>query len=269
MFEYLFKKRPKKDENKEKNTFFVVNQDGLELLYDYIEKNAGISLQKSKVLVKSHIIMLCEKLEIDSFVKLLDKVKGDSALFAKLVETVTVHETYFFREKKQLIEALKKYKEYKSLTILSAPSSSGEEAYSIAILALEMGIKNFHITGIDISSSIIEKAKHSTYTQRSVNFLDADLIEKYFIKQDEKYIVKEHLKRYITFKQLNLFEEKLYELGKYDIIFSRNMFIYFKDEKKIEAYKRLESLKKDVDASIYLGHADISSKLSKYIRSQK
>ena len=220
------------------------------------------------MLVKNHIIALCERYNITSFVTLLEKVKKDKELFTELVDAITIHETYFFREKEQIVEALEQYKNDTPLSILSAPSSSGEEAYSIAILALEMGIKNFHVTGIDISSAIIEKANRALYSQRSVNFLNAELLEKYFIKISDRYSVKESLKEYMSFKQINLFEDNIYQLGKFDIIFSRNMFIYFKDEKKIEAYKRLESLKKDENSSIYLGHADISSKLSQYIRSK-
>lgn len=72
--------------------------------------------------------------------------------------------------------------------------------------------------------------------------------------------------QYIQFKECNLFESEISMLERYDIIFSRNMFIYFKDSTKIEAYKRLESLKKNTNSNIYLGHADISSQLENYIR---
>ncbi len=268
MFSFLFKKTEHDLNTKENHHNIAVNTDGIEALYDFIEKNAGISLQKSKVLVKNHIIALCERYNISSFLSLLEEVKNNKTLFTELVDAVTIHETYFFREKEQIVEALKQHKNNSPLSILSAPSSSGEEAYSIAILALEMGIKNFHVSGIDISRAIIEKANSSLYSQRSVDFLSQELLEKYFIKTHDRYSVKESLKEYATFKQINLFEDDIYQLGKFDIIFSRNMFIYFQDEKKVEAYKRLESLKKDENSSIYLGHADISSKLSQYIRSK-
>ena len=268
MFSYFFSRKKEPKESGNIKSVCSVKTDGIEALYDFIEKNAGISLQKSKVLVKNHIITLCEEHHIESFYKLLEEVKRDKLLFTTLVESVTVHETYFFREKGQLVEALKKYRENDQLAILSAPSSSGEEAYSIAILALEMGLKNFHITGIDISNAIVQKAKCSIYSKRSVGFLNEELLEKYFIKENDSYRVKEHVKEYVTFKQANLFDTSSRELGKFDIIFSLNMFIYFQDDKKIEAYKQLESLKKNTNASIYLGHADVSNKLSEYIRSK-
>ncbi len=268
MFSFIFKRKKHILDTKENNYQIVVNTDGIEALYDFIEKNAGISLQKSKVLVKNHIIALCERYKISSFLTLLEEVKKDKELFTELVDAVTIHETYFFREKEQIIEVLEQYRNNSSLSILSAPSSSGEEAYSIAILALKMGIKDFHVTGIDISGAIIERANSSLYSQRSVTLLNVEILEKYFIKIDDKYSIKESLKEYVTFKQMNLFDDNIYQLGKFDLIFSRNMFIYFQDEKKIEAYKRLESLKKDKNSSIHLGHADISSKLSQYIRSK-
>ena len=265
MFSFLFKKTEHELVTQENNHNIIVNTDGIEALYNFIEKNAGISLQKSKVLVKNHIIALCERYNITSFLSLLEEVKKDKQLFTELVDTVTIHETYFFREKEQIVEALEQYKNNSPLSILSAPSSSGEEAYSIAILALEMGITNFHVIGIDISSTIIAKANRSLYSQRSVNFLSTELLKKYFIETKDGYSAKEDLKQYVTFKQVNLFEDNICHLGRFDIIFSRNMFIYFQDDKKIEAYKQLESLKKDENSSIHLGHADISSRLSQYI----
>lgn len=245
-----------------------VDIQGIETLYAYIEKRSGISLQKSKILVQNHIIALCQKYNIPSFEVLLEKVEHDFTLWKELIDASTIHETYFCREKEQLKEALQMYKHREPLSILSAPSSSGEEAYSIAILALELGIKNFKIVGIDISETIIQKAKKSSYSKKSVHLLNEELLEKYFIKEHDKYFVKDMLIKYVDFIQYNLFEDEIYKIGKFDLIFSRNMFIYFNDTKKIEAYKRLEKLKKDNHSSIYLGHADTSSKLSKYIRSQ-
>ena len=265
MLNFLFKKKHQDVIVKERKQDIIVDTHGIEALYDFIEKNAGISLQKSKVLVKNHIVALCERHSITSFATLLEAVKNSSSLFTELIDAVAIHETYFFREKEQIVEALKQHKNNPHLSILSAPSSSGEEAYSIVILALEMGINNFHVTGIDISSTIIEKANRSLYSQRSVNLLDKNILEKYFLKVNNSYNIKENIKQYVDFKQMNLFEKDIYKLGKFDLIFSRNMFIYFQDDKKIEAYQQLEALKKDSSASIYLGHADISSRLSQYI----
>ncbi len=268
MFNFFFNRNSKTVTKQLKEKSIVVDTQGIETLYAYIEQNSGISLKKSKILVQNYIVSLCEQNRISSFKELLVKIKKDEALFKALIDSVVIHETYFFREKEQLEKALKNYKGKESLSILSAACSSGEEAYSIAILALEMGIKNFKIIGIDISANIIQKAKESSYGKRSINFLPKVLLEKYFTKDRNRYIVKKELNRYVEFLQCNLFEDSIYQIGKFDIIFSRNMFIYFNDEKKIEAYKRLEHLKKNTDSSIYLGHADTSSRLSEYIRSQ-
>ncbi|MDF1876077.1 hypothetical protein JHD48_10050 [Sulfurimonas sp. SAG-AH-194-I05] len=268
MLRFLFKNKLETTSNQPVSKSIIVDTHEIEPLYAYIEQYSGIALQKSKVLVQNHIIILCERNNISSFGELLRKIKQDEILFKTLVDSVTIHETYFFREKGQLEEALTQHKNSPALSILSAPCSSGEEAFSIAILALEMGITNFQVVGIDISGSIIQKAKNSSYTKRSIKFLPKALLEKYFTNSNDTYIVKKELYKYVTFLQCNLFDDKIYQIGMFDIIFSRNMFIYFNDEKKIQAYKRLESLKKNLDASIYLGHADISSKLSQYIRNR-
>ncbi len=268
MFNFYFNQKLKTLKNTTEVKNVIVNTQEIEVLYSYIEQYSGISLKKSKVLVQNHIVTLCERENISSFRELLTKIKDDKTLFKNLIDTITINETYFFREKEQIKEALKNYKKQEPFSILSIPCSLGEEAFSIAILALEMGIKKFKVVGIDISTNIIQKANISSYNQRSINFLPTALLHKYFINSNDTYIVKNELKKYVKFLQCNLFEEKINKIGKFDIIFSRNMFIYFKDDKKIEAYKRLENLKKDVHSSIYLGHADISSKLFDYIRNQ-
>ena len=253
---------------KQKISEITVDTCGVESLYDYIEQHSGISLQKSKVLVKNNIVALCKENNISSFGELLVKIKNNEILYQALIDSVTVHETYFFREKEQLERALKKYRDKEPLCILSLPCSSGEEVYSIVIIALEMGIKDFKVIGVDISNTIIQKATKSFYTKRDIDFLPEVLLKKYFLKEKDGYRVKNELKSYVKFFKHNLFEDTICHIGKFDIIFSRNMFIYFNDEKKIKAYKRLEYLKKEINSSISLGHADASSRLSEYIRSQ-
>lgn len=267
MFSFLFSNKKTSDIQKEDNAI-AVNTDALEPLYKYIENRSGIALQKSKVLVQNNIISFCKNKNIISLQILLEKLQGNGALWREFINLITVNETYFFREKSQIREALKKHKIMKSrLDILCAPSSTGEEIYTVVILALESGITNFQVTGIDISSKAIEKAEYGVYNERSVHKIPQNLLNTYFNELDTNYKLKDEIKKYTELIECNLFEDKIYQLGRFDIIFSRNMFIYFKDDKKIEAYKRLEALKKDTNSSVCLGHADVSSKLSDYMRS--
>lgn len=247
----------------------LVDTYGIEGLYDYIEERTGIALKKSKVMVQNNIVALCIKNKIPSFNDMLIEIENNEVLFRSLIDVVTVNETYFFREKGQIENAIKRYKNNKdSISILSVPCSSGEEAYSIAIIALESGITNFNIVGVDISTTVINKAKNASYGRRSVGLIPQEILKRYFIVDSHQFIVKKEVTKHVEFVESNVFEETFLHIGRFDLIFSRNMFIYFKDEKKVEAYKRLEKLKKDNSSSIFLGHADISSKLGDYIRSQ-
>ena len=115
----------------------------------------------------------------------------------------------------------------------------------------------FHITGIDINSRAIEKAKIASYRERNVKNLLGDVLYKYFDKNEERYDLKERVKNLVEFKVMNIFEPEFTMLGKFDYIFSRNMLIYFDLPTKQKAKKILESMRKDDTKEIFFGHADL------------
>ncbi|WP_457748888.1 CheR family methyltransferase [Sulfurimonas sp.] len=241
------------------------------ILYSFIEKKTGIILDESKLIIEQKIISYAQKKKIPSFAILLENIQKNISCFEEFMTLITINETYFFREYKQIKEALEVYKECKSqkLRILSLPSSTGEEIYTIIIAALEMGFVNFEVFGVDIDKDVISQAQKGAYKERSVHRIKQNILKKYFRRKGDIFVVQEQVKQFAKFQVNNLFEENLNQLGKFDIIFSRNMFIYFNDEKKIQAYKQLQKLKKDNKTKIYLGHADVSSSLDYYIRNQE
>jgi len=274
MFDFFSKNKKSSQSSQIKNNILTmedINTKHIKSLYSFIEKRTGILLDTNKQIIQHKILSFCLENNISSFSILLDKLKNNKVLFEKFISIITINETYFFREKEQIIDALNSYKKIpkKELRILSLPSSSGDEVYTIVFLALYMNITNFHVVGVDIDEDVIQKAKSGIYQQRALHKIDREILVKYFDVKGDMYRIKKSVKNFTSFYQYNLFEDELFELGTFDIIFSRNMFIYFDDEKKIEAYKQLEKLKKSDDSQIYLGHADISSKLDQYIRSQK
>ncbi|QOP43397.1 hypothetical protein FJR45_05290 [Sulfurimonas sediminis] len=266
----IFSNKAIQDIEQSSEVFTVDTHDSMEL-YSYIETKSGIELDINKPIIKQKIIDYCKKHNIKSFATLLNKIKIDEFFFKRFVTLITINETYFFREAEQIKNALYVYKKQNSscLDILCLPSSTGEEVYSTIIIALEMHLNNFRVVGVDIDQVVIQKAREGIYNERSVHRIEEDILEKYFTIKNNNYNIKESIKKYAIFTQCNLFEESLSTIGKFDIIFSRNMFIYFNDAKKILAYKQLEKLKKYNDTKIYLGHADISSSLDNYIRRQK
>jgi len=164
---------------------------------------------------------------------------------------------YFFREKYQfevlvenILPALHKEKpENEHISILSAPCSTGEEVYSIAIYILEEGKiineRDILLLGIDIDS-----------TERSVHKIPKELLQKYFTKTDKNYRVKDFLKQAVNFRVVNVLDKyKMKKLGKFDVIFSRNMLIYFDETKRVEALTNFYNIM-NKDGYLFLGHAE-------------
>jgi len=255
---YFFKKKPKPKQ--EKKQIPQENFSDIEELITHFKNKTGIDFSNKKDIVKNKLIIFCRKKELYSFVELLQKTKQNFSLKQELIDYLTVNETYFFRETPQIEEMIKQAKklEYKA-EILCAPSSSGDEPYSIVIMFLEAGFlpKDFHIVGIDISESIIEKAKNAIYNERSLHRVNQEIKDKYFYKKGDKYFLKEIVKEKVTFRCVNIFDETLGNLRKFDFIFSRNMMIYFDKETKIKAKNILQKLLKRPQDSIYFGHADM------------
>lgn len=142
--------------------------------------------------------------------------------------------------------------------ILCAPSSSGEEVYSILLYLLEKQKRvDFDILGIDINSDALKSAKEACYSQRSVSKLPSELLSRYFEKGESNFCVKQEFKDTATFKYQNVFDDSFENLGKFDIIFCRNMLIYFNDSEKKLLLKKFRNQLSD-EGILFLGHADIS-----------
>ncbi|MCF6173854.1 MAG: protein-glutamate O-methyltransferase CheR [Campylobacteraceae bacterium] len=246
----------------EKEVIQEENFRNIEKLIIYFKNETGIDFFNKKDIIKNKLIIFCRKKEIFSFEVLFSKIFEDRNLKQELIDYLTVNETYFFRETQQIEGMIQKAKKlgYK-VEILCAPSSSGEEPYTIAIMMLEAGFKysDFHIIGIDISQKIISKACEAKYNERSLHRVSENLKEKYFTKNNKFYVLKNIIKHRVSFRCVNIFDESLISLRKFDFIFSRNMMIYFDKETKIKAKNILQKLLKRPNESIYFGHADMVS----------
>jgi len=259
MFGFL-KKRVKPETTQEQKP--TEDFSSIEDLITYFKDETGIDFFNKKEIIKNKLVIFCKKRGIYSFSELLSNIKQNRSLDQKLVDYLTVNETYFFRETPQIEEMIKKAKNlgFKA-EILCAPSSSGEEPYTIAIMMLEAGFKpsEFHIVGIDISEKIISKAKEAKYSDRSLHRVENHLKSKYFEKTEDKYALKDIVKRQVSFRRVNIFDRSLANLRKFDFIFSRNMMIYFDHDTKIRAKNILQNLLKRPNEAIFFGHADMVS----------
>ncbi len=257
MFNFLKKRESVLEEE------VVVHQEdyhNVQAIADYFHNETGITFDTQMSILKSKVTSFCKQRYIYSFSSLLQDIQSNAVLKQELIDYLTTNETYFYREFKQIEELVKLVKESQgSLKILCAPSATGEEVYSIAIALLEAGVSssNFHILGIDINSSAINKAQNAVYGERNVRNLSPQVISKYFDIDNGKYHLKQSIKSLVSFQMTNIFDSSFKNIGKFDFIFSRNMLIYFDKETKLKAKGILESMRKSDQHDIFFGHADL------------
>lgn len=159
-----------------------------------------------------------------------------------LVDSMTVNETYFYREIEQLDLLVEQVLPELAVSggprdavrIWSMPCSTGEEPYSLAIKLLEdwSQVDDFDIGlfGTDIDSKVIEKAQVGLFSDRSVNRLSVDLRQRYFSKEPQGWRIIEELRESIDFRRVNALDRlAMSRFSNFDVIFCRNMLIYFDD----------------------------------------
>jgi len=232
----------------------------IELVANYFREETGITFEKQMSILNNKTMLFCRQNSITSYKELLKLVQEQPIVKQKLINLLTTNETYFYREFKQieqLVSLIKK--ENKKTTILCAPSATGEEAYTIVIALFEAGIKaeTFHIVGIDINKEALKKAQDAIYSARNVEYIFTKALNKYFLHKNDKYILKDEVKKQVSFKLSNIFDREFLELGKFDFVFSRNMLIYFDKKTKQRAKKILKSMRKDDTYNVFFGHADL------------
>jgi len=186
----------------------------------------------------------------------------------KLMDVITIKETYFFRELDQIktlinevIPDLRKQKGGESIKIWSAGCATGEEPYTIAMLCMEkgyhLGPSRVEIFANDISQEAIQKAKKGLYKQTSFRATEQTYLQRFFTPLDDgAFMIRDEVKEFLNFFCINLREKnRLTFLPLFDVIFCRNVIIYFNDDSKrkvIESfYKKLQS-----HAYLFLGHSE-------------
>lgn len=214
-------------------------------LRDVIQGYCGIRLEESKLeFLKDRLIPVAQAhgaptMSAFSQMLLREMAFGTVKAWNDLLPLVTINETYFFREanqlelfKNELVPEIVKRKTQRSLRILSAPCSSGEEPYTIAMLLDEAPVSlagwQIEIVGVDIDAPIIQKAQNGLYPRSAFRATDGKYLSKYFTQEGELYRAGSRLAGRVKFRQGNLFEmEKWPGFSGFDVIFCRNLLIYF------------------------------------------
>ena len=230
------------------NHHMELPDDVFRLLRDQIYKRSGIWFNdSSKYLLQKRLSPRARELNFDSFQKYFYFLQYDpraDAEFDQIFDLVTTNETYFFREPAQLqafteeiVPDLLSRKSVKKIRIWSAGCSSGEEPYSIAMLLEEAGWYEhaaFEIFASDINQQVLAKARKGLYRENAFRATQPLLREKYFTREgDGAWKVRDEIRNRISFGRLNLYDEaRVSLLGHLDVVFCRNVIIYFDDASK-------------------------------------
>lgn len=254
-----------------------LNEKSYNLFRAFLEEQCGIVLGENKqYLVKSRLAPLMTKFNISSIDELIKRALTpiERQLRAAVIDAMTTNETLWFRDDypfkllqtKLLPELVKKKTPIK---IWSAASSSGQEPYSIAMSVLEFQRKNpgafprgVQIVGTDISSTMLEHCKYGHYDNLALGRgLSAERKRLFFEAGDNGMLkIKDEVKKMVSFKPLNLLNS--YNLmGRFDIVFCRNVLIYFSPEIKTQIISQIHGVLNN-DSYLYLGASESLSGIS-------
>ena len=223
----------------------IMSDEEFHLLRDCVYSHCGIFFDNdSKYLLEKRLARRVASLNLPSFRDYYHYLKYNRKKDQELMDIMdilTTNETYFFRESFQLkaftdeiIPELIKAKGStgsRSLRIWSAGCSTGEEAYTIAMLL--HGIKelrgwNIEIIGTDISQRVLQHARRAVYGKSSFRATDEEYVKRFFVEQDDGFKVCDEIRNLVTISHLNLFDtNRMVMLGKMNLIFCRNVIIYF------------------------------------------
>ena len=240
-----------------------------EFLRKLLKERSGLDLSADKqYLVESRLIPLARKANLPGLSELVQKLKsGAGALTVEVVEAMTTNETFFFRDKVPfdhlratiLPELLQARAGRRSLRIWCAASSTGQEPYSIAMCLKEMGAAlagwRVEIIATDLSQAVLEKSKAGIFSQFEVQRgLPIQMLVKHFTQIGDLWQLNADIRAMVQHRQLNLLQD-FSHLGVFDVIFCRNVLIYFDQDTKTGIFDRLARLM-EPDGFLLLGAAE-------------
>ncbi len=259
-----------------------ISDEEFVLLRDFIYQQCGIFIAENrKYLVENRLSNRIKELNLKSYNEYYNFLRFDAnrrTELNKLFEVVTTNETSFFRnppqlevfQKSVLAETLEQCRKsgHKKLRIWSAGCSTGEEPYTLAIILHEV-LKNdirtwdIKITANDLSEAVLGAARRGVYNEYALRTTPKEMVSSYFTKEGNLYKVDPALKQIVSFGQINLSDkEQLRRVEKSQIVFCRNVIIYFDDERKRKVinafYDNLEP-----NGVLLIGHSESLHNISR------
>lgn len=262
----------------------TISDEDFQKFREYFYRKTGIQFEQSKrYFVDKRLIDRIKATGSENFRNyfMMLRFEAEGHELQTLVNLMTVNETYFFREEYQfeclvnsmLGEITRRKKDHSPIRIWSIPSSSGEEAYSIAIYLLERwaGIDKWDVEIIssDIDTDIISRARRGHYSARSVQHLPKHFLEKYFTASAGGYQINNELREAVEFTRVNLVDQAdVRAYRDFDVIYCRNLLIYFDDMSRRQAADTFfDAL--NPGGFICLGHSESMSRISSLFRVRK
>ena len=262
----------------------LIKEEDFQRFREFFYRKTGISFAESnRYFVDKRIVERIEATGNENFRNyfMMLRFQSSSEELQQITNLMTVNETYFLREEYQfqclvdslLPEIISRKTDDKPIRIWSIPSSSGEEPYSIAMYLLERwaGINDWDVEIIssDIDTGILRKARTGLYTPRAVQYVPNLWMKKYFTPVHGEYQICDDLRQSVDFTQVNLSDaEETRPYRDFDVIFCRNLLIYFDDvSRKAAAETFYDALKPG--GFICLGHSESMSRISPLYKVRK
>lgn len=241
-----------------------------DLLSRIVKERSGLSLTPEKVyLLESRLMPIARRLELKDLAALAGLVRkgADSALLDDIAEAMTTNESFFFRDTRPFDQfrevvlpgLLEGRKTRKALRIWCAACSTGQEPYTLAMILREEAAKiagwRIDIVATDLSREVLNRARNGVYTQFEVQRgLPINYLVKYFAQTDNGWRIDSSVRAMVQYKELNLLDPFTH-LGMFDIVFCRNVLIYFDAATKADVLGRIAG-QMPADGTLYLGGAE-------------
>ncbi len=241
-----------------------------DLLYGVLKEQSGLVLTGDKdYLLESRLMPIARRHGLASVGELVAKMRlpGSTGVKSEVVEAMTTNESFFFRDKLPFLnftetmmpEILKTRAATKRLRIWCSAASTGQEPYSLAICLKEMSERlagwKIEILGTDISPEVLEKAKTGLYSQFEVQRgLPINMLVDYFTQVGDMWQIDSAIRAMVNYREFNLLDG-FSALGKFDIVFCRNVLIYFDQPTKSQVLDRIAA-QMDPQSYLVLGAAE-------------
>jgi chemotaxis protein methyltransferase CheR len=241
-----------------------------EFICQILRERSGLVLTNDKAyLLESRLLPVARKWKLATFDDLVRIIRSkmDEAVIRDVVEAMTTNESFFFRDTKPfdqfkalvLPALLKSRAASRTIRIWSAACSSGQEPYSLAMILSEMAAQlngwKIEIVGTDLSTEILNRAKEGMYSQFEVQRgLPITMLVKNFAQIGDRWQINAKIRGMVQYKEFNLLQDPM-PLGRFDVVFCRNVLIYFDQPTKTRVLNSVSKLMPE-DGFLFLGGAE-------------